>query len=828
MKIALSLGRSAFAIALLSTSGTALAQAAVQPSPAASPDAEDASGNGEIIVTAQRRNESLSKTPVAVAVVSGETLAKAHVVSEQDLRVATPGLSVRSSLGSNQLNYSLRGQSQDAFSGTRPGVLPYVNEVQIGGSGGSSAFYDLQSVQVLKGPQGTLFGRSATGGAVLFTTVKPTNEFGGYVSGLYGNYDAFKLEGAVNAPIAGETLMARVAGFYSKRDGFQRNLFDGSREGDYEKYGARVSLSANLGDNLHNDFVFDYYRSNSENTVPVLAGIFPFSGGAIAPFLPTTLLYSGTATPVAQGTGTFILGNFITPGFLPPGVSPATATPAQLAAAGAAAQAAAGVIYPAYFADPHHPTTGVSGELVAQQARGPYVINSEGRNAYIATNYIVTNATTLDLGADTQLKNVFGYTDLKTDNAVDVDGTPYGIESNGPKTGTNGLFTKARQISEELQLLGKAFDGKLSYVAGFYFSDERTTNLAQTTFFDITGAPPQVNHHTITNKTYAGYAQGSYQLNDSGLAVTLGARYTSEKVGKILLPNDASAGLCGTAGFSCRKSDTFNRLSWTIGIQNQVSPELLIYAASRRAYKSGGFNGYLQPKNGFGETGGDEYHSERVTDAELGMKYQGRLGNMPTRFNIALFHNWVLASQRGAYALVAGNPSSFTVNVPEGKTYGAELEAQFRPVEWFTFGGNFNYTRARFTNGNVTVLGVPLVFDRVGDTPKYSGAVFADITVPVAGEIAATLHGDLYAQSEAFDNPRSANDQGTTLPGYALANFRVGIEDSRAGWSLTANLKNAFNRVYYTGGFPIGEITQLNVLTPGDRRTFTVEARYKF
>jgi len=157
------------------------AQATATPAPAAD------NGVQEIIVTAQRRNESLSKTPVSVSVISADTLAKAQVTSEQDLRMATPGLSVRASTSSNQLNYSLRGQSQDAFSGTRPGVLPYINEVQIGGSGGSTAFYDLQSVQVLKGPQGTLFGRSATGGAVLFTTAKPTDQFGGYISGLYGN-----------------------------------------------------------------------------------------------------------------------------------------------------------------------------------------------------------------------------------------------------------------------------------------------------------------------------------------------------------------------------------------------------------------------------------------------------------------------------------------------------------------------------------------------------------------------------------------------------------------------------------------------------------------
>jgi len=137
-------------------------------------DADNA-GLAEIVVTAQRRSENLEKTPVAVSVVSGEDLSKRQIVSESDLQAAVPGLTVRATSSSEQLNYAIRGQSVDAFSGSRPAVLPYIDEVQVNNNS-STAFYDLASVQVLKGPQGTLFGRNATGGAVLFTTAKPTDE----------------------------------------------------------------------------------------------------------------------------------------------------------------------------------------------------------------------------------------------------------------------------------------------------------------------------------------------------------------------------------------------------------------------------------------------------------------------------------------------------------------------------------------------------------------------------------------------------------------------------------------------------------------------------
>lgn len=771
---------------------------ALQSSPAADQD---------IIVTAQRRDESLSKTPVAVAVVTSEMLQRANIVSEQDLRAATPGLSVRAGISSNQLNYSLRGQSQDAFANTRPGVLPYINEVQIGGVGGSSAFYDLQSVQVLKGPQGTLFGRSATGGAVLFTTARPTDDLGGYISGLYGTYDALKIEGAINVPLIGDKLKARVAGIYQTRDGFQHNLYNGGREGDLKRYGVRGSLSADLGA-IRNDFVFDYYNQDSQNTVGVINGLLPYTGRG-APFIPIEFLYAGTSTPTAIATGTGTLQAF-------------TGVPANAASA----------YYNAYFADPHHPAGGIRTFLAEQQARGPFVIDSDARNLYRTENFVITNATTIDLAPSLTLKNIFGYTHLKSFVAFEGDGTPYGISSNGAKGSNTGIGNTTRQVSDELQLAGRAFGDGLSYITGVYYSDEKYDQDQFTTFFDLLfGGQQRTDRYIITNRTIAGYAQGTYKLNESGLAVTLGARYTSEKVGKFTKPTDSARAALGDpapAGYDYDKSTTYNRLSWQIGLQDQLGSNLLLYAVSRRAFKSGGYNGQVPPKIGSASVAGDSYLAERVTDAEFGAKFSGAVGGMPARANIALFYNWVDNSQRAAFTLVGGAPAALTVNVPKGEIYGVEFDGQIRPAAWLTLGGTFNYTHSGFSSNPVTVNGSLQIFDQVPDTPEYSGSVFTEVAVPVYGSVSGLLRGEMYAQNKVFTSPRSSNDFGTILPGYALANFRIGLEDKSAGWSLTANLKNAFNRVYYVGGLPVGEIYQINTVIPGDPRTFTVEARLKF
>lgn len=798
---------------------------AQQADNAARPESSDEATEGDIIVTAQRRGEELSKTPVSVAILSTDALAKAQIVSEQDLRSATPGLSVRASLNSNQLNYSLRGQSQDAFSGTRPGVLPYFNEVQIGGSG-STAFYDLQSIQVLKGPQGTLFGRSATGGAVLLQTAKPTSEFGGYLNAGVGDYDALKFEGALNVPVVKDALNVRVAGFYQERDGFQRNIFTNTKVGGLEKWGLRGSASLDVGA-FRNELVVDYYHSDSQSMVGVISGLLPFPGPVAGgpPFVPISFLYAGTADPISSATGAGTVTAFITPAFLPPGVTPGTATPAQLAAAQATAASIATPFYNAYFADPRRPASGITAYLATQNARGPYVINSNGENSYRAKNTVITNTTSLDIGPDTTIKNIFGYARLNSLAKTDADGTPYAISEDNL-----GQDVRITQISNELQLLGKAFDGKLSYVGGGYFSSEKYTSLGPNEFFDILlGGQRTDNDQTTKNRTFAGYGQGTYQLTDK-IGLTLGARYTSERVRKIILPTDTNFGLCASSPtiFDCDQDKTFNRLSWQIGVQNEVTSDLLLYAVTRRSYKSGGFNGTVAPRVGSAASGGDSYRSERVTDVELGVKYRGQLGAVPARANLALFHNWIDDSQRAAYTLAAGAPAVVTVNVPASKVYGAELDGQIKPASWLTLGGTLNYTKAKYTDGQVIANGAPQVFDQVPDTPKFSGTLFADVTVPVADDINAILHGDIYHQSSTSTTPQSQNSAGTTISGYSLAAFRVGVESESRGWSLTANLKNAFNKTHYVGGIPTGNIYQINILIPGERRTFNVEARIKF
>jgi iron complex outermembrane recepter protein len=218
---------------------------------AASETADAGAPTSDIIVTARRTDERLQDVPVAVTAFGADALEERKISSETDLQVATPGLTVRQTGSSDQLNFAIRGQSIDSFSFSSPAVVTYFNDVQAGG-GAAISFFDLASIQVLKGPQGTLFGRNATGGAVLYSSAKPSLDTGGYVKQGYGNYENKELEAALNLGVA-QGFAIRLSGKIRKRDGYQTNLLDGTHPNSIDSKVGRLSvLIAPEGSNFEN------------------------------------------------------------------------------------------------------------------------------------------------------------------------------------------------------------------------------------------------------------------------------------------------------------------------------------------------------------------------------------------------------------------------------------------------------------------------------------------------------------------------------------------------------------------------------------------------
>jgi len=217
-----------------------------------------ASSVSEIIVTAQRKEEKLSRVPVSVVAFGAATLKSRNITSEQDMATLVPGLQVKNGQNSNQLSFSLRGQTLDPFSGTSPAVLTYINEAPYNPGNTATEFFDLGSIQVLKGPQGTLFGRNATGGAVLYSTPMPGDQFDGYIILRGAQRDYGQMQGAVDLPLVPGKFVARVAFDATRGNGYITNVNTGNTLGDKDSRSIRGTFVFTPTDTIKNTTIVQY------------------------------------------------------------------------------------------------------------------------------------------------------------------------------------------------------------------------------------------------------------------------------------------------------------------------------------------------------------------------------------------------------------------------------------------------------------------------------------------------------------------------------------------------------------------------------------------
>jgi iron complex outermembrane receptor protein len=243
----------------------------------------------EIIVTARRREENLQQVPIAITVFSQQALKDNNVQTIGGLQYLVPSMSMNASvLTRDAFNVSIRGQGAGTLS-SQPGVVAYLNDVPIPAAdsqgdlaGGPGLLFDMANVQVLKGPQGTNFGRNAVGGAILLETARPTNDLGGHLEVGYGNYNDREIDGAINLPIVNDVFLARIAISGQLRDGFTHLLSEPSHlEGidtdNRDYWAARGTLTLRPGDRFQNDTIFTYSKYDSNGSPEILLAFNPAS-----------------------------------------------------------------------------------------------------------------------------------------------------------------------------------------------------------------------------------------------------------------------------------------------------------------------------------------------------------------------------------------------------------------------------------------------------------------------------------------------------------------------------------------------------------------------
>ena len=807
-------------------------------------EAEPETGIATIVVTARKVSESLQSTPVAVSAFGGDTLTDQQIVGIQELQAITPNITFSSAVAQpGSSTVFIRGQgSSDGLIAIDQAVGVYLDGVYAARStGGATDLLDVSRVEVLRGPQGTLFGRNTTGGAINIIANRPTDEFEGSARVDYGNYNNFLAQGVLNLPIT-TGVAVRAAFQHRDRDGFGRNVALDRPLGDLNSEFGRLSvLIEPEGSSLSALFTGDFSKfDNSGELVgllsynPTLSTNTPSFGPnpTISPFLPTELLAAACGTqPIPAGlppaTAGFLGG--LKAGAIPlcPAVTPVP-SPVGTYALG-------GVNNPGFY---------------NQVGNVPAFGQNETYGASAVIEYEFSPAATI--------KSTTAWRGVQLSSLTDNDGTPY--QFSGGRAPVPGNRINQDQFSQELQLTGDL--GSFEYLlGGFYFVENGTDNSDSGSLFPLS---PSINtiDSVVRNESIAVFGQVIFELTDS-VRLTGGLRYTEDQRELILRNRDTNVltgvvtsslflpGPDGTILDDLRDGDpadpfrasfdrSFNYWSYLLSADWQAADNLFFYAKTSRSQRSGGLN-TRAVAGGIPQVGFDP---EIVTDYEVGAKID--LLDRRVRLNLAAFNADIDNLQRNVIGVGNGRLVSGVENAAAATIRGFEAELTIAPTAGLTFGGNFGYTDAQY-NEFINLDGSDWSGAEFAYTPEVTLAIFGDYSVDV-GPGTLKLHADYSWRSEAFANSIQAsapqrvgrteaqiqelNDalQATaTIPSYGLLNARIAYEFNDPQIEVAVFGRNITEEQYFSRLLAVqGTALGFTSYMPGDPRTYGVSLSVKF
>ncbi|MEP7351460.1 MAG: TonB-dependent receptor [Sphingorhabdus sp.] len=796
------LASSAIVLAIVTMSATpALAQEATNESP---PE----TGLDEIVVTARRVSENLQSVPVAITAFSGEDLKAQGARSALDIQTLTPNLKIREAGGNpSALSLAIRGQVQtDIISTLDPSIGVYVDEVYYARAIGLSAgLLDIERVEVLKGPQGTLFGRNTTGGALNISTAKPdATEFSGHIRANVGNYSRFDTEAVVNVPLVPDKLALRVAGQRQKSSGYGRDLVSGERLAETNNYTIRGKLRWTPNDRLDVTISAEHFNLDQNGPVQRLLYVSPTTviplGGGVALTIPAT---PEIVTALATG-GCFD-----------------TALLAGLA--------------------PTFPCAGFSTYTPGPRTFASYIGGNPYDVSLTQVPKVTAKTTTASLNAqydlgDATLKYIGAYRKIENASPIDLDGTPITILQ-------TTTAQKSHSWSHELQLSGKAFDNVFDYTLGVYRFNESGSDGSTTLALPVINPfNPSATRGFVASKALAFYGQGTAHLSDA-FSLTAGLRWSQDK--KRLDSRSTVAGVCvvpvallNNPNAPC--SAIFNRtdeaISYTASANYKVAENVLVYAKTSRGFRGGGFN-----LRGTSVLSFTPFDPEKVTDYELGLKSE--FFDRRARFNVALFTSDYSDIQKSTIvANGQGGTATIVANAASARVKGFEAELTVLPVDGLRLSGTIGLTDAKYKSfpAVCVVPGGPAAgtpCDRSGEpfeqVPKATWSLSGEYRVPVAsGEAAFRLDyshvSSIVSQGITYtQTPDLASF--VTQKGYGLLNGRLSWAMGDKGFEIAAWVRNLTDTRYYVGhldfvnsglGYIEGQ--------PAEPRTFGVEVGYKF
>lgn len=724
-----------------------------------------------IVVTAQRREENIQTTPVAVTAISADELREHQVLTAQDLQYLAPSLNVSSNDYRDDDTYVIRGQGPTAmttanvYGGGGTGVVTYFADTVANGAG-PGLYYDLENVQVVNGPQGTLFGKDTTGGVVLFTPRKPTNDYDGYIDLGAGDYGMKSVDAAVNIPVISDKLLVRVAGEGYLRDGFTIDrgpYFPGKDYDNRDYWAGRVSIIFRPTENIENYTIFDILHSHDNGTGLVLTAVNPASAAAS------------------------LLASFL------------------------AEQQAAGARSTAFDLD---------------------VFRRD-------QDWGVINTTKWFMSPDTTFKNIFSYKVQRTVNPIDNDATTYPLAD---LTGDTHYpwHTQTGTYTEEPQFQGKVLGGDLQWTTGAYSEYGRNIGL-QPFYLNANGFELTQPNATNSERSYGIYGQTTYDLGSiwnsvRGVKLTTGARYSWDYYAaglQLYTPtygNLCYASFVGAPVATYPSSNCFeggngrsSALTWTLGLEDQLDPAVMVYLRSARGYLPGGFNPWVVdtslPEHSF--------QPESVIDVEAGEKSQFSLAGMSGLLDADVFHSSFTNIQRLVSGVLPGGvQSGWFTNAEEAEIYGLELQGAIIPFRGLKLSAMYSYNRGNYTKIDPVVapqlVGIPfanLPMHKVSVTAAYS-------LLSRSGIGGVDLSATYSYQSKFFD--ASDVDPFSYVQVYGLLNLGLNWNGMMgSAWDASFFMTNATNKTYRIGqedNWLGGEDISLY----GEPRMFVFKLRYSF
>ena len=671
------------------------------PMPQAGADATasgDEAAIGDVVVTARRTEERAQRVPVSLTAFTQEMIREKGIGTATDLQNFTPSLTVLGDVRRNQQTYTIRGLGGGGGAGTGsgPGVVGYFAEVPSSASGPGN-FFDLASLQVLKGPQGTLFGRNSTGGAVLLEPARPKmNVVEGYVQGTLGNLRRRSGEGALNIPLIDDVLAVRVAGQFDKRDGYVRDAVTGRDYLNRNAYSLRLGVQFNPTATISSYTAVNYIDVDEHGGGSVLLAVRPGStyGALLQPLLAQQQAWG--VRKIALSTPTFEKAKSLLVLNNTEWRPTDTLTIKNIVSYARTRSTAA--------TDRDSTVLPIADLLGAFP--GGYNDNLRTVTEELQVRYD---------GGTLRLQGGGFYLDQKSPQPLTfLTRNPLqygGILGGGPivlsaaqqaALGVNGPLLPAISVQPNASVRGRS---KALYAQAQYKVVPTLTATAgfrwtwDTFGGDIESYQDPASYQVFTRLAALGIvtpvqAGTALFLNPNLCVYDAFLAVASGKTPSLFYPNCTKPSFAG-------KSDG---PTWQLGLDWQADPSTLLYAVSRRGYKSGANNPIVTLFLG------NDYplaivKPERVTDAEIGIKRDWDIGGVKVRTNAAAFYTWFNNIQVIQRAAIAG--ADILANAQKARVVGAEFEGIVQPSKWFTLSGTYSFNDAKYTD--YTTIPIPAI-----------------------------------------------------------------------------------------------------------------------